>query len=255
MRTRRWIQTAILLMMGIYLIETLITGEISFYVAQRFDWLPAIGGVIFLALGAVSAVTLLREPIDNDEHDHEHEQVHEHTQEHAPAAPWGILALLALPLALGILVPAKPLSASAIGTSSISTSLNVRSSASDSQQITTAPADRNVLDWVKAFSSSTNPDEFSGQPADIIGFVYRDVRFNAATELMVSRFTISCCVADASAIGIVTEVQNASAWAQDSWVHVKGKMQLREVDGQKMPVLVAESIEATETPAHPYLYP
>jgi putative membrane protein len=251
MRTRRWIQTAILLMMGIYLIETLITGEISFYVAQRFDWLPAIGGVIFLALGVVSAVTLLREPIDRDEHEHEHE--HEHN--HAPAAPWAILAILALPLALGILVPAKPLSASAIGTSSISTSLNVRSSAADSQQITTAPADRNVLDWVKAFSSSTNPEEFVGQPADLIGFVYRDVRFKADTEFMVSRFTISCCVADASAIGIVAEVQNAASWPQDSWVHVKGKMQLREVDGQKMPVLVVESIEATETPAHPYLYP
>jgi putative membrane protein len=108
---------------------------------------------------------------------------------------------------------------------------------------------------VRAFNSSSRLDEFNGQQADLIGFVYRDIQFEGKPLFMVARFTISCCVADASAIGIVVQSAQAAKLAQDSWVHVTGAFQVQELDGQKTPILVAKSIEQTSQPPQPYLYP
>ena len=108
---------------------------------------------------------------------------------------------------------------------------------------------------MKAFNESDNADEFNGQLADLIGFVYRDIRFKDKPLFMVARFTVACCVADASAIGVTVQSNDAAKFTPDSWVHVKGKFQTQTQDGQKTPVLIADSIEPTNQPEHPYLYP
>jgi putative membrane protein len=98
-------------------------------------------------------------------------------------------------------------------------------------------------------------DEFGGQQADVIGFVYSDIRFKDQPRFMVARFTISCCVADASAIGVIVESTDAAKLAPDSWIHVTGKFKVEDLDGQKTPVLIADKIDATKQPDQPYLYP
>jgi putative membrane protein len=212
---------------------------------------------MFLVLGVVSAIDLLRQPRDSHAHEnHEgHDHSHDHDHQHGHAPSWSTLAIVAIPLALGVLVPARPLGASAISTSGVPTSLGTAPVASVSTQFDLAPTDRNVLDWIRAFSSANNIDEFAGQSADLVGFVYRDVRFKADSQFMVARFTVSCCVADASAIGVIVESPDGAKVAQDSWVHVKGQFKVEEIDGQRAPVLIAESIETVPQPEHPYLYP
>jgi putative membrane protein len=88
----------------------------------------------------------------------------------------------------------------------------------------------------------------------VIGFVYRDPRF-AENQFMVARFTITCCVADALAIGLVTEADDAADLPDDSWVRVEGTFAEGTLDGDAMPVLVAETVTPIEPPEHPYLYP
>ena len=56
------------------------------------------------------------------------------------------------------------------------------------------PAWRRIGAWRKL-------SQFNGQPADLIGFVYSEPTFGG-DHFMVARFAISCCVADASAIGV-----------------------------------------------------
>jgi uncharacterized membrane protein YcgQ (UPF0703/DUF1980 family) len=51
------------------------------------------------------------------------------------------------------------------------------------------------------------------------------------------------------------QTKDAEKFTQDSWVHVKGKFQIQTFDGQRTPILIADSIEVTGQPAHPYLYP
>jgi len=270
--TRKWVQSLLLFVMGLYFLDNMISGRIANYVNNdRFGWLSWMATAIFLVLGLGGIYSLLRERStqtsheheheyihDHDDHDHEHVHDHDHDHDghnHGAAPSWPILALISVPLVVGLAVPAKPLGAAAIGTSGVSTSFSAIQGSGATAQLAVAPTDRNVLDWVKAFNNSDNVDEFSGQPADLIGFVYRDIRFKDKPQFMVARFTISCCVADASAIGVIVQSNDAAKFTPDSWVHVKGKFQVQSIDGQKTPVLIADSIDPTNQPDHPYLYP
>ena len=260
--TRKWIQSLLLFVMGLYFLDNMLSGRISNYVnSDRFGWLSWMATAIFLVLGLGGIYNLLKErraeadhDHEHDDHDHDHEHIHE-GHDHGAAPSWPILALIAVPLVVGLAVPAKPLGAAAIGTSGVSTSFSAVQGSGGSTQLTVAPTDRNALDWVKAFNNSDNVDEFSGQQADLIGFVYRDIRFKDKPQFMVARFTISCCVADASAIGVIVQSNDAAKFTPDSWIHVKGKFTVQTIDGQKTPVLVADSIDPTNQPDHPYLYP
>ncbi len=253
MRTRQWLQSILLLFLGLYFLENMLTGHIYFYINERFGWLSWMATGIFLALGIVGLADRLRER--REAHAHEH---HEHAyagHQHGAAPSWPILALLGLPLLVGLLVPAKPLGASAVGSNGVSTSFSAVQGSGTSTQLTVAPTQRNVLDWVRAFNSTSSVDEFAGQPADLIGFVYRDIRFKDNSQFMVARFAISCCVADATAIGVITQASEAAKLDQDRWVHVTGKFQVQDFAGQRTPILMADQIEPTNQPEQPYLYP
>jgi uncharacterized repeat protein (TIGR03943 family) len=233
-------------------------------VNERFIWLSWLGTGVLLVMGVLTLIDLLREPAEAHEHDHEHEDEHEHEHNHehdhehehghSHVPSWPILGVVAIPLILGLVIPAKPLGAAALSTNGLSTSYSGTGNSS-STELTIAPQDRNVLDWIRAFNGTDNLKQFEGQQADIVGFVYRDTRLDSKTQMMVARFAISCCVADASAIGLIVQTPNANSFAQDGWVRVTGQFQIQDFAGQKTPVLVAAKIENTDQPAHPYLYP
>jgi uncharacterized repeat protein (TIGR03943 family) len=113
---------------------------------------------------------------------------------------------------------------------------------------------RTVLDWVEAMNSNPDASALDGQSADVIGFVYHDPRL-AANQFIVARFAITCCVADAMAIGIVVESPRALELKSDSWVNVKGDFKAGNVNGQATPVLLANDILPVQQPEQPYLYP
>ncbi len=267
-RARQWIAALLLLLMGLYFLDNMLSGHIYYYINQRFGWLSWLATGIFLALGVIGIRNALRDQHEAREqaleHDHGHEHDHHEHEDHAHdhghdhvhgMVSWPILTLIAVPLIIGLIIPSKPLGAAAVGSSGVNTSYTGLNGSGGSTQLTTAPADRNVLDWVKAFNTSSNVDEFTGQQANLVGFVYRDIRFDNKPLFMVARFTISCCVADAIAIGVIVQSDQAAKLAPDSWVQVKGKFQTQVLDGQKTPIVVADSIQPTTQPDQPYLYP
>src|SRR5260221_6980072 len=272
MRTRQWFLAVMLLLLGMYFLDNLVSGHIYFYINMNFGWLTWLGTGVLLLLGATNIFDLVREARSEGNPAHAEHQysesgeqdeccepdephAHEHNHDHSHAPSWPKLAIIAVPLILGVIIPAKPLGAAAVGVMGVSNSYTGR----NTTQLAVAPKspkDRNVLDWVRAFNNSNNVDEFNAQQADLIGFVYRDIRFKDKTQqFMVARFALSCCVADASAIGITVQFPDAATLVQDSWVHVTGKFQVQEVEGQQTPVLIAQAVELTQQPAHPYLNP
>ena len=87
----------------------------------------------------------------------------------------------------------------------------------------------------------------------MIGFVYYDESL-PENQFLVSRFVITCCAADSFALGIPVE-WNGSELKENDWVQVKGPVQVTEWNEQKMPLILAESIEKTRAPDQPYLFP
>ena len=237
---QQWVKVLIMLGLGGYLSYVILSGNITNYVNERFAWLSYIAAGLFLLIGVFSAIHLLRDQRGGHEH-------HDHS--HAPIS-WGVLAVLAVPLALGVLLPSRPL-----GVEAVSGDISRSSAAmvSGVQVFNVPPEQRNVLDWLRAFNSGSY-DQFNGQPADVIGFVYTEPSFDENT-FMVARFAISCCVADASALGVPVYWAQAGDLPQGEWVRVQGTFNVASFKGDDVPVLQASSIDVVAQPEHPYLYP
>jgi putative membrane protein len=235
--TQDWVKIALLAGLGLYFVYNIFSGNLTNYINVRFAWLSYLAAALFLLLAVSNALRLLTPHEHHHDHDHDHGGI-----------SWGMLAIVAIPLVLGTLIPSRPLGAEAIGAD-----INMNAVAGDN--VTTFninPLDRNVLDWIRAFNSGDDLASFNGQEADVIGFVYRDDTM-PENQFLVARFTISCCVADSMAVGLPV------AWdetiPQDTWVRVMGRFELGNFRGEEKPILIPTSVEVVEQPEHPYLYP
>ena len=251
----RTFQGLVLAALGLFLLSKLWDGSILLYINQRFVWL-----VVFAAIGLVilSQVILQnRVPardVESETHDHAgHDHKHE-DHDHATVSGWN-LWWLALPVLLGLLVPARPLGTSALATRGITTSapLNARGS-STSISLELPSAERTVLDWNRTINYASDPFQYNGEPVDVTGFVYHDPRLQEG-EFLVGRFTLTCCVADAFAIGMVVLWPAGTDLPDNSWVRVQRTFEVTEEDGQRTPTIQAQTVEQIPEPPQPYLYP
>jgi uncharacterized repeat protein (TIGR03943 family) len=163
---------------------------------------------------------------------------------------------LSLAPLLGFLTPARPLGASAIAARGIGLqAVPASAQVSTLKRVRTGPM--NILDWLREISASGDPATLAGEQVDVIGFVYRDDPRFAKNQFMVSRYSISCCVADSAALGLIVEIDadKLAAFKQDDWVRVTGRFKRGEFAGEALPIVDSDTVEATSAPQEPYLYP
>ncbi len=233
-----WAKSVVLVALGVFFIYSIASGNLTNYINQRFAWLSYVAAGLFLLLGIANTIDILM-----------HRDYAMLDRSHAPIT-WTVIAVVAVPLVLGVLVPSRPLgSAAAQGGISLSAA-----SVTKATTFTTDPLKWNVLDWLRAFNMSDDITSFNGKEANVIGFVYREGTF-AENEFMLARFTVSCCVADASALGLPVTSDQASQFPADTWVQIKGTLKVGKFKGDNWPILQAVSIEKIAQPEHPYLYP
>lgn len=251
-RTQRALQALILAGLGVFLLHKLWSGTLYWYINDRFFGLVLGAALGFLLL----ARTLLPAWSAAPAHVHANGEAHDHPEDHdhSHAAPAWRLWIVALPLILGLFVPARPLGSSALVNKGLNTNAPIAAADGAANQVTLLPEARTVLDWVRAFNYADDPGVYTGERADVIGFVYHDSSLGDG-EFMVSRFTVTCCAADATGIGLRVQWPNAAALEGNAWVRVRGPVQPSVYAGRPIPLVVAESVEGVEPPAQPYLYP
>lgn len=246
----RYFQALILMALGFFLGFKIINGNLSWYINQRFAPLTFLAIVLLSILATAIAQHGERE-VEHHHHDHGHDHDHDHEHEHFAG---GNLAFLIIPLAIGILIPARPLDSTALSTRGFTTSSALVTSGSSSTTFESNAEQRTILDWIKIFNYETDLDPYIGQQAAVVGFVYHDGKL-PVDQFYVSRFVVSCCSADGFALAMVTEWPGAANLEQDTWVLVRGPVQAVEKDGRNIPVIQAETIEIVPAPDQPYLYP
>ncbi|MEO1287076.1 MAG: TIGR03943 family protein [Chloroflexota bacterium] len=235
---QEWVKAFILLGMGIYFVILIANGNLSNYINVRFAWLSYLAAVILIALGAWQLISLVRG------------QGHSiHGSGHLPIS-WSGILVVGLPLIFATIFPSQPLGADAI---SGTVSLQAIGGVSTEARLNIPPVERNVLDWLREFDRVDNYAELDGLPVDIVAFVYREPEL-PETQFMAARFTLSCCVADALAVGMPVEFDEASAWDDGAWVRIQGTLTVSEFRGEPTPVIVPDTIDPTDTPDNPYLY-
>ena len=255
-RIYKTLQALTLAGLGIFLLEKIWSGTLFWYISNRFWLLTLLAALGFLLLaqsilpkrtpGSPTSPDVGPTSGDVGLSDHEHD--------HPNTRPlWG-LVVVALPILLGLLIPAKPLGAAAIANKGVNISAGLVAASGQVVRLDIAPKDRNILDWIRVINAAGDPATLNGEPADVIGFVYQDSRLGEG-KFLVGRFTINCCVADALAIGMAVKWPAAQSLPANTWVRVKGPVEATTSDGQRLPLIVAESVENVPEPSRPYLYP
>jgi uncharacterized repeat protein (TIGR03943 family) len=255
-RAQRTLQALVLAGLGLFLLQKAWSGTLTWYINERLGLLVLAAALGLLVLGRSVLPAWRAAPSLEGEAAHEHAGTEAHPHEghdHQQATPGWRLWMVALPLILGLLVPARPLGSAALANRGLNSVALL--SAANSVAIEPAaamPEARTVLDWVRAFNVAGDPAAYAGAPADVVGFVYHDSTLPHG-QFIISRFAVTCCAADAMGVGVAVRWPGAAALEGDAWVRVRGPVQVGAYRGSPIPVIVAESVEGVEAPGQPYL--
>lgn len=228
------IQTLLLLGTAVFILVQILNQEIHWYIHQRFIALTILAVILLTLMGIVSIKQLIS------------------SQPHTPG--YLELSLLSIPLLIGLLIPAKPLSSSAVDTRNVilsapgsltgnSTSIYIQM---DTQPLT-------ILDWLNVFNQTQGASEYVGEQTQVSGFVLHDESL-PENQFLLARFVITCCAADAFPVALVVEVSEERP-AEDSWVIVTGVMEQITHNNVNLPLIKADTIQLIEQPDQPYLFP
>ena len=244
-------------------IASLLLGEgYLAYVKPGMRW-PLLASVVVLAVLALATANradrLDAEPASgdaspsDDEHDHD-EQGHDHGHDHerTPAVGW----LLLVPVLCIAVVPLRPLGADAVSGRSANVVASARSAESDLATVSEPPTGGRikVLDFVDRVIN--DPERPYTEPVTLVGFVVADPA--VPDGFVVARFVMSCCAADAQALGFVVVTDEAMP-APDTWVEVVGLPDPANADvapeDRAEPTnirLIATAVTPVPEPAEPY---
>jgi putative membrane protein len=97
--------------------------------------------------------------------------------------------------------------------------------------------------------------QFVGKKMDVKGFVYRgeDTKL-AKDQMVVARFAVTCCTADASVAGILTQGDMTKSYKPNTWVDIRGTIQKKDFKTTALPMIQLDHIEKIPSPKNPYVY-
>jgi putative membrane protein len=209
----------------------LITDRTQYYLSPRTDWVVPVGAVILTA-AALGRVASARVSIAD------------------PLTRWDAvgIGLVAAPVVVVLALPQGALGSYAASRRSSFVGAGFVTSAED-----VATGELSLVDVAGAVRSEEGMTALvrrAGTEVSFVGFVVRDAGM-PADEFMLTRFMISCCVADA--LGVQVRVVGAppGQFEEDDWVQVTGAIYPlgREV------AVDASDVVAVHRPKHPYLTP
>ncbi|NOK59218.1 MAG: hypothetical protein GFH27_549283n321 [Chloroflexi bacterium AL-W] len=224
------IETFLLGGAGAMLLTKALRGVLVFYIHPRYTILVVACGLILLLIAGVRMRGIFgRSP----------ESIRHH---------YGRYMLLAIPILLGTVVPAQPLGANVL--SSTTLGLNIAPSIDLLNDNNTH--EWNLLQWSMALS--VRGDQLDGRSADVVGFVLQDDQLERG-EFFVARHVISCCTADSNGVGLPVVWSDDTALPDNTWIRVQGQIRETTINGEVRPAILATSVEVVEQPTNPYIYP
>ncbi len=118
----------------------------------------------------------------------------------------------------------------------------------------TSPDERTIIDWVRTLNVYPEPDAYNDQPVKVQGFVIHPEAW-PDDYLMISRFVLTCCAADAYPVGLPVKLAvSRQAYPVDGWLEITGKAATDTLDGQRQLVILPDGLESIPEPRNPYEY-
>ncbi|HZU13788.1 MAG TPA: TIGR03943 family protein [Chloroflexota bacterium] len=162
--------------------------------------------------------------------------------------------LLALPLVLGLAVPPHSLAAfsARLRGPEVAGLTVVHGIAVKRVSLSVDTRSFSIEDWAGALSADPNPHDYLGKPVQVTGMVLHDSAGVPPGDVMVMRYLITCCIADARPIGVVVH-DPTGALKDNEWVTVTGKMGEQTYQGQAVSVVMPSKVLQVKA-GNPYIY-
>ena len=208
----------------------LASGRTSLFLSSRTAWVVPVGAVI-LTIAGIGRLASARSGAE--------------TLGGRDALGLGVIAL---PVVVILALPPTSLTSYAAGRRSSFTGAGFVSSAEDVRAGDLSLAD--VAGAVRSDEAMQALVSRAGEEVSFTGFVDRDGAM-PADEFILTRFMVSCCVADALSVQVRVAGAPPGEFDKDQWVRVVGNMYPlgREV------IVDASEIDKVDRPERPYLNP
>ncbi|MEB3359881.1 MAG: TIGR03943 family protein [Synechococcales bacterium] len=244
-----YLDIAVVLVWGVLLLKYQVTGEIYFLLHPDYMWLATSAGVGLLGLGGfliwqalpASRFSSRRSPLAN--------------VQHISLFPRSFSCLLLITVGvLGLVITPRPFASEIALQRGVTDTLTMTRSQPQAFRATNRPEERSLIEWVRTLNVYPEPDAYAGQRANVQGFVIHPNEL-PNDYLMISRFIITCCAADAYPVGLPVKLpKDRSAYPPDLWFQVQGEMMTETLNGQRQLVIKATSLEEIPEPRNPYDY-
>ncbi|WP_340022594.1 TIGR03943 family protein [Paenibacillus sp. FSL K6-1096] len=189
-----------------------------------------------------------------------------------------LYSLFLLPLLLGVLLPDRALGSAAAARKGLAlsyTAVESRTGTSTNSGSTFTPANPYEAEFAelagKLYAEPVIPvrpeiysetlgamnlykSQFAGKEISVSGFLYREPQGAGQSAYAVSRFLVQCCTADATPFGILLEPGTPISLPADTWIEVRGKLDVAVYKGAETLMIAPESITAVQAPTTPYVY-
>lgn len=110
-----------------------------------------------------------------------------------------------------------------------------------------------LQDWAGALGADPNPKDYAGKPVTISGMVLRAAGIAPPGYIMVLRYQVTCCIADARPIGLVVKDTSGGAIKSSQWVKVSGVMGAATYEGSDIAVVEPKTMKTIKA-GNPYMY-
>ncbi len=247
-----WLEGLSLLAWGVLLLKYSFTGQYKLLIHPNYFSLVLGSGIVLLVLGIIKVKSISNNRQPNK-------------SEHISLFPPGLGNSLLLIVAIaGLLIPPKVLTSQTAIKRGVG-DLPLTTVQPQAFRTASKPEERSLIEWIRTINAYPEPDAYSGQPANITGFVLHLSEL-PDNYIMLSRFVITCCAVDAYPIGIPVKLDTSrSNYPVDSWLTVEGsaiaetlpvkdRIETNTITEKRSVVIEARAIETIPTPADPYSY-
>lgn len=245
-----WLDVLAIIAWGILLLKYWLTGQIKLLIHPDYFWMVVVTGVSLLVVGALKAWEQLAQQLHRTPNGNSAPSLAHITL--LPAA-WSTTLLLFVAIA-GLLITPKVFSSQTAIQRGVTESITMTRSKPQTFRTSTKPETRSLVDWVRTLNVYPEPDAYAGQKVKVQGFVVYPGDL-PEQYLLISRFVITCCAADAYPVGLPVKLtENRKSFAPDTWLEVEGKMITETLKGKRQLTIEASSLKKIPAPENPYDY-
>ncbi len=239
-----WLDLLAIAAWSVLLLKYWLNGKLGLLIHPDYFWLVTVTALVMLGVSGLQAGKLLRR-----------RRTTTPNQRHLTLFPPGFSSVLLLATAmLGLVFTPRVFASQTALQRGVTDSVALTRSQPQAFRSSRPPEERTLVDWVRTLNVYPEPDVYTGQKVNVQGFV---IHLSELPDqyLMLSRFVITCCAADAYPVGLpVKLLQSRKAYPPDSWLEVQGQMITENLAGKRQLTIQASSIKQIPEPKNPYDY-